>query len=290
MKIYLSDCEANGLDPDVIHCVCIKVWPTGERHTFLDMDKFASFVDNNPPDRWAFHNGLGYDVRVINKLVRNNLIDPYKVIDTMVVSKLVNYKKYNTHSLKELGEALKVYKGDYSGGWEVRTPEMVEYCVQDVEVLEAIFNSQKKFLFDPSWAKAMRVEHDMAIICDTMSKDGFPFDTRRAKVLMSSIEKEIKELEDNLKTAFPPELKEVKRLKYRLLKDSDEPVAVVKKAMEEHPHYYVDADGMLVCHDFIEFNPGSPVDRIDALWKAGWKPVDKTDGHKDFLKSKRSRR
>ncbi len=289
MKVFLSDCEANGLNPTEMHCVCVKSWPDGRKWTFTDMSMFEEFVDEQQPDRWVFHNGLGYDVKVINKLVRPNLIDPAKTIDTMVVSKLVNYKKFNTHSLKELGQHLKVFKGDYTGGWDVCTPEMIDYCEQDVEVLEAIFNFYKKQIFDPQWSKAMRVEHDMAIICDQMSTDGFLFDTSRATDLLSSIDKEIKELEDNLREAFPPELKEVKRLKYRVLKETGEPVAVVQKAMETYPYYYTNTDNELVCHDYVEFNPGSPVDRIDALWKAGWKPVDKTDGHKEFLKSKRKR-
>lgn len=289
MKVFLSDCEANGLDPTEMHCVCVKSWPDGRKWTFTDMNMFEEFVDEQQPDRWVFHNGLGYDVKVINKLVRTDLINPSKVIDTMVVSKLVNYKKFNTHSLKELGQHLKVFKGDYTGGWDVCTPEMIDYCVQDVEVLEAIFNFYKKQIFDPEWGRAMRVEHDMAIICDQMSTDGFLFDTSRATDLLSSIDKEIKELEDNLREAFPPELKEVKRLKYRVLKETGEPVAVVQKAMETYPYYYTTPDNELVCHDYVEFNPGSPVDRIDALWKAGWKPVDKTDGHKEFLKSKRKR-
>jgi hypothetical protein len=289
LRIYLADCEANGLDPSVIHCVVVKSWPDGERWTFLNMQEFECFVDAHQPDRWVFHNGLGYDVRVLNKLVRKDLIDPYRVVDTLVVSKLVNYKKFSTHSLKELGTHLKVFKGDYEGGWDYCSKEMVEYCEQDVEVLEAIFNFYKKQIFDPEWRKAMRVEHDMAIISSQMSLDGFKFNLEEANSLLSSITKEIKELEDNLKLAFPPELKEVKRLKYRVLKDSGEPVAVVKEAMEKYPSFFVNPENELVCFDFIEFNPASPKDRIDALWAAGWKPVDKTEGHKDFLKSKRKK-
>lgn len=289
MIIYMADCETNGLDPDKVHCVCIKRWPDEARWTFTDMEELSRFVYDNKPDYWTFHNGLGFDAKVLNKLVRSDLIPVSKVIDTLIVSKLVNYKKFNTHSLKELGEYLKVYKGDYTGGWEVCTPEMISYCEQDVEVLWSIFLHYKKYIFDKDWAKAMRVEHDIAVICDKMSTDGFSFNTSKANDLLISIDKEIKELEDSLKEAFPPELKEVKRLKYRVLKDTGEPVAVVQAAMEKYPYFYTTPDNELVCHDFVEFNPASPIDRIDALWKAGWKPVDKTDGHKDFIKSKRKR-
>lgn len=290
MKIYLADCEANGLDPDVIHCVCVKSWPDGQKWSFTDMEEFEKFVDAHQPDRWVFHNGLGYDVRVLNKCIRHDLIDPAKVIDTLVVSKLINYKKFSTHSLKEIGTHLKVIKGEYTGGWEHYSGEMLEYCKQDVEVLEAIFNLYKKQIFDPEWRKSLRVEHDMAIICQDMTTNGFKFATEEAIALLRHhIDVDIRYLEDKLRLAFPPELKEVKRLKYRVLKETGEPVAAIQKAMEQYPHFYVTPDNEFVCCDFVEFNPASPKDRIDALWKAGWKPVDKTEGYKDFLKEKRRR-
>lgn len=290
MKIYLADCEANGLDPDVIHCVCVKSWPDGQKWSFTDMEEFEKFVDAHQPDRWVFHNGLGYDVRVLNKCIRHDLIDPAKVIDTLVVSKLINYKKFSTHSLKEIGTHLKVIKGEYTGGWEHYSGEMLEYCKQDVEVLEAIFNLYRKQIFDPEWRKSLRVEHDMAIICQDMTTNGFKFATEEAIALLRHhIDVDIRYLEDKLRLAFPPELKEVKRLKYRVLKETGEPVAAIQKAMEQYPHFYVTPDNEFVCSDFVEFNPASPKDRIDALWKAGWKPVDKTEGYKDFLKEKRRR-
>jgi DNA polymerase-1 len=42
--------------------------------------------------------------------------------------------------------------------------------------------------------------------------------------------------------------------------------------------------------EWYEFNPGSAKQRIERLWEAGWQPTERTDGHKDFLKSIRRRR
>ena len=287
MKIVLADIEANGPEPDTIHCVCLKTWPDGRKFTFTDMDAFRLWVFIEAPDYWVFHNGLGYDVDVINRLVLPNLIDHKKVIDTFVVSRLVNYKKFSTHSLKEIGLHLRVHKGDYTGGWDVCTQDMIDYCEQDVEVLEAVFNYFKKHIFNPDLKSALRVEHDMAVICKEMNTDGFKFDVSKATDMLFSIDKEIKDLEDNFKIAFPAKLKEVKRLKYRTYKDTGEPVEAVRKAMETYPHYYVNSDNELVCNDFVEFNASSPKDRIDALWEAGWKPTDKTEGYKALMKEKR---
>jgi DNA polymerase I-like protein with 3'-5' exonuclease and polymerase domains len=81
-------------------------------------------------------------------------------------------------------------------------------------------------------------------------------------------------LEEQFQVDFPPKLTEVNRIKYRLKKDGGE-MATVRRAKEKYAMTTVEGDD-LVCFDWIEFNPGSAKDRIDVLWDAGWKPVDKT--------------
>jgi hypothetical protein len=284
MKIAIADVEANGLKPTKIHFIRVKTLD-GFVMTFFDMLAFEAWVTFYQPDKWVFHNGLGYDCWVINRLVKEGLINPFSVIDTMVVSKLVNYSKFSTHSLKELGEYLGVFKGEYTGTWDECTPEMIEYGEQDVEVLEAIFNHYKPQIYDPAWALSMRVEHDTAMVCYDMGKQGFKFDIPKAKAMLEEIESEIKVLEDGFKSAFPPKLVEVKRIKYRTKKDGSL-FSSVTDAMEGYPLTKIEGDD-LVCFDYEEFNPGSPQQRIDILWEAGWKPKDMTDGHKKFLREKR---
>lgn len=283
MKIALADVEANGLDPTKIHFIRVKTLD-GFVCTFFDMTVFKTWADWYQPDKWVFHNGLGYDCWVINKLVAP-LINPRSVIDTFVVSRLVNYSKFSTHSLKELGTFLGVTKGEYTGGWDECTPEMVEYGEQDVEVLEAIWNYYKPYILDPAWAKAMRVEHDMAIICQDMSNNGFGFDKESAEGMLTSIAKQMSDLEAEFQTAFPPKLVEVNRLKYRTKKDGSL-FSTVEEAMTKYVLTKVEGDE-LICYDNEEFNPSSPKHRIDALWDAGWKPKIKTKGHKEFDKESR---
>jgi hypothetical protein len=283
MKIALADIETNGLTPDKIHFIRVKTLD-GFVNTFFDMNLFATWVEIYQPDRWVFHNGLGFDVWWINKLIKP-LINPRHVIDTAVVSRLVDYKKFNTHSLAELGQYLGVHKGTYTGSWDVCNDDMIKYGEQDVEVLEAVFNHYKPQITDLSWAMAMRVEHDMAIVCHDMSGNGFHFDKAKAEAVLEEITTRIGVIEKELQEAFPPRLKEVKRLKYRIKKDG-QPVAAVTKAAEEYTLTKIEGDE-LVCYSEIDFNPASSQDRIDALWDAGWKPWVKTKGHKNFEKAVR---
>ena len=280
--IVLADIEADGLRPTKIHVIVIK--PVGQpRITFTDMSKFKSWVKSNEITRWVFHSGLTYDVPVINRLVEKDLIDPQYVIDTFVVSRLVNYMKFNTHSLDEIGKYLGVHKGNYTGGWDVCTTEMIEYCEQDVEVLEAIFNHYRKYILDPSWAKAMRVEHDTAIICNDMQETGFQFNKTEAEKILLEVQTEMTSLESEFRSAFPPTLVEQTRIQVRKKKDGTL-FKNVEEALLKYPSTYIDDDGMLVCLDYQGFNPGSSKQRIDKLWDAGWSPTEKTDGHKKYLR------
>ena len=283
MKLVWADIEADGLEPTKIHFIRVKT-PEGFKQTFFDMSVFKTWVEFYRPDKWVFHNGLGYDVWHINRLVAP-LINPRSVIDTMVVSRLVAYEKFNTHSLDELGKALGVHKGSYDGPWDVCTTEMIEYGEQDVEVLEAVFNHYKKYIYDPAWAKAMRVEHDMAIVSYDMTQNGFSFAKDDAVALLDKVQGEMDTLETSFQKEFPPKLVEVNRLKYRTKKDGSL-FSTVEEAMAKYPLTKIE-DEELVCFDYEAFNPGSPIDRIDVLWGAGWKPTMKTKGHKKFEKESR---
>lgn len=291
MLRLLFDVEANGLDPDIIHCISVKQHKKDSVRRFTDMDEFRDYVKTLElagPIRWFAHNGLGYDVKVVNKLVEPDLIRWEDVVDTSVASKLHNYTKFNTHSLKELGEYLGVFKGDYTGGWEVYTEEMGEYCDQDVLVLEAIVDYLWEFLTDKEFRKSLSIEHFMAWECSQMQETGFLFDVDEATKMLSEISTEVDELEASLEEAFPPKLVEVKRLKLRYKKDGTL-FNNVQNAMDTYPK--TEKDGAeLVVYDWKKFNPGSPKERIDVLWESGWEPYDKTKGHIQKLKEGRTRR
>ena len=286
-RILLADVETDGLDYTKIHCISTKLY--GSPHSvrrFTDMREFAEVVRETKPDKWVFHNGLNFDLHVINELTGVS-IDPKDVIDTSVVSKLVNYSKFNTHSLKELGEYLKVYKGDYTGGWDEYTEDMGAYCDQDVEVLEAIVKHYHRFIFDPSWAKSMRVEHDIALVCYGMQKVGFTFNVAKAEALLAEVTKDMNRLEDNFNVAFGSTLVEVKRNKLRYTMEGKLYGNIIKD-IAAYPKVEIEGDEVVV-YDYKVFNPGSPKDRIDVLWDAGWKPYDRTKGHLESLRKESSK-
>ena len=102
------------------------------------------------------HNIIGYDVPLIKE--KYDFEFNGEVIDTLVLSRLfyphildrdyerrpegMPQKLYGRHSLEAWGYRLKCYKGDYSkqtNAWDIYTPEMLEYCIQDTLVTLKVY-------------------------------------------------------------------------------------------------------------------------------------------------------
>lgn len=282
----VADIEADGLDPSRVWVVVTKDLEEEEPMVWLppwrEFLKYAKTVD-----KWIMHNGLNFDVPVLNKLLRAG-IDPDKVIDTHVVSRTVNYPGHSSHSLDSLGEFLGIPKGKFDD-WSQLSDEMIEYCKQDVLVTERVFRHYQDAIEGETWQKALWCEHQMAIICHDMHTNGFYFKKDLAEEVLEEVNARLQELQEQFMEAWPPTLKPQKKILWRFKQDGTLHSAC-RKAMEEYPKTEIVTEGgkkMLECYDYVEFNPGSVKDRIEKLWEAGWKPVEKTDGHyKHQLKKK----
>lgn len=297
MKIVISDIETNGLDD------CDKIWlcggkdiQTGEVYQFDnchedEVAKQAAIEWYESCDLFVGHNFIQFDAPQINKFLKPRLINPSKIIDTLIVSRLVDYNVFfpkrndlpGTHSLASWGRRLGVGKGDYHD-FSQYSEEMVEYWRQDLEVTHSLFNHFRSIIFNKDWAKALRLEHDLQIELVRTKYYGFQFDTTKAKWLLNSINVRMRTLEEQFQVDFPPQLKESNRVQYRVKEDGTE-YATVTKAKAKHALCQKSLDGTeLICYDYSEFNPGSPQDRIDVLWAAGWKPFELTKTHQNFLR------
>ena len=290
MRIVVSDIETEGLDG------CEKLWlcggkdlQTGEVTRFDNchedpVAKAAAIEWYENADLIVGHNFIQFDAIQLNRLLKPRLIDPKKVIDTLIISRLLDYDIPTPkgarfpHSLQAWGIRLGEHKGDFHD-FSQFSDEMVEYWYQDIETSHALFNHFSEYIYDPDWKKALRLEHDLQIELVRTKFHGFAFDKNKAEFLLNAIVVQMKKLEEQFQMDFPPKLLQVNTLKYRLKKDGEE-MASVKKAKEKHALTQVDGEDLL-CFDWVDFNPGSPRDRIDALWSAGWNPVDKT---KTFIK------
>lgn len=280
MRIAVIDIETDSVDATVIWCIVTREVDTSHHKVWLaPFDDFLKY--SKTVDLWIAHNGLTFDIPVINRLLNTNL-DYRKVIDTFVVSRLVNYSNFTTHGLDEIGASLGVRKIPFSD-YSQLTPEMIEYCKQDVDVTLKVYNFYKKYIWDESWSKSLRLEHDTVLICEDMKTNGFAFDRDGAEGLLSSVTSRMAELEEVFQEQWPPELVEVNRLKYRVRQDG-ELFSSVSDALGKYPKTEVQGSE-LVCFDYKPFNPGSTPQRVEKLWAAGWEPTEKTKTHYKFTQN-----
>lgn len=253
MKIF--DIEADGLLDTVttVHCLVIKdtntldVWRFPPDKIFYGMEMLKN------ADAIGGHNVEAYDIPVLRKL--HGFKYDGQVFDTLVASRLIwpNMKEKDllkrttdnnligSHSLKAWGQRLKFNKGSYGeqeAAWDVYTPEMLDYCEQDVELNTKLYEliQSKKYPEEP-----MRLEHEMNRLLIQQQEAGFPFDVEKAQKLYTELSARKQEIETELVNTLPPTIVEMK----------------TKTKV-------------------IPFNPASRQQIADRLQKKGWKPTEFT--------------
>lgn len=199
MKV-ICDIEANGLTPDKIWCCVCKDIDTGEVTIFRDGDADKAREFFNQCEKVIGHNIIGYDAIWLNSLWKIGLkID--KIVDTLVLSRLANSFRAG-HSLRDWGEKLGVYK-DHHDDWSQWSQEMEDYCVQDVEVTEAVYNQLKKELRGCS-KDAVDLEHWSQAVLERQRIKGFKLDIDLALTTKAAIDREYLEIIGKLQQVFPP--------------------------------------------------------------------------------------
>ena len=226
---------------------------------------------------WIFHNGLGYDVPVLHDFFGVDIIDPARVIDTLVVSRLLNYNRQGGHSLAALGEMLGCPKIEFHD-FSALTEDMVKYLRGDLRTGLKVYQHYEKYIFSERWRESLRTEHDAAWYCHIMHENGFYFDKRTCDNLLDSIQKELYNLDVEIQKAFPPRSKLVREVTPKLTKHG---------TLSKTDFRWYDgtdftpftAGAPFSVIRFDEFNAGSPTQIVERLNEAGWKPFEKTKSH-----------
>tara|TARA_R110001632_G_scaffold47663_2_gene120664 strand:- start:150 stop:683 length:534 start_codon:yes stop_codon:yes gene_type:complete len=140
MKILAMDIETDALDATKIHVICAQDVDTKEKYQFLNVctvpeEREAFFLLCQQTDKFVFHNGIGFDVKVINRLLNPlliaypEIIKPSDIIDTLIMSRLIDYSIKGGHSLKAWGQRLGEFKIGFDQ-FEVLTQEMIDYVIR----------------------------------------------------------------------------------------------------------------------------------------------------------------
>ena len=274
---YIFDIETDGfLDVCTkIHCLVLKDVDTNK---FLSLSVDEALYKLSTAKEIIGHNIIKFDLPVIKKLYPTFKTEA-KIFDTLVATRLlfpdVKEKDFQRkdfpkdcigrHSLKAWGNRIGNYKAQFDTDWQTFTPEMLEYCKQDVEVT---YNLHKMIHEDMKYSQqAMDLEHSVAQLIYNQEVHGFSFNTEEAKKLYSELNGRRMEIEYKLQVMFPPE---------------KEHIPFIPK-VNNKARGYVKGE-VFYKEKTIIFNPSSRQHIADRLIKIhGWKPKVYTDDGKPKL-------
>jgi len=254
--MYIFDVETDGLLPEAtkIHCLVAIDTDTQLVHKAVGHKEVAELFKEISKQPLAGHNIMGYDIPVVEKVL--GLKHEGEVFDTLVASRLIwsnlreldSRKKivkpsmYGSHSLDAWGQRLKFYKGDYGkqeNAWDEYTPEMLEYCEQDVQLNYRLY---QRIIAKQFSQEAMEMEHTMHRLLLQQERIGFPFSVEKAQKLYSTLTARKEEITAELLETMEPTIIEMK----------------TKTKV-------------------VPFNPASRQQIADRLIKRGWKPESFTE-------------
>ena len=270
----IFDLESDGLYDDATQIYCIvchdivlnKTYKYGPQNINKALEHLLS------ADVLIGHNIMFYDIPLLTKL--HNIIFNCKVIDTLVCTRLIWPKETlleldysamrhvpprlkGSASLKAWGYRLSDQKIDFKD-FSHYTEEMLEYCVQDVNVTnKLLLHIIKQNYPQPS----LSIEHEFAYYINKQIRAGVPFDIDAALDLVDVLRTKQKRLEGELKEIFPP----IKYSEWFTPKVNNTKRGYIKDVPFEKIRYE-------------EFNPGSRQQIVERLQrKYGWTPKRTTD-------------
>ena len=213
-NIVFCDIETDGLNATTIWCAVCR--HKGQNEVILNEQDFKAYVSDRPNTSWVFHNGISFDVPVLGRVWGVNF-DRGSIVDTLVLSRLADPSKSGGHSLRNWGNLLAFSKGDHED-WSQLSDEMIEYCIRDVELTEAVFKKLKVNLYDFS-QESIDLEHQVQWIIQDQERNGWLLDQRLCSLLVARFKERMNVIEEDLQKVFPPIIKErysektLKRLK-----------------------------------------------------------------------------
>jgi DNA polymerase I-like protein with 3'-5' exonuclease and polymerase domains len=244
MKRLAIDIETDGLDATEIWCAVTKDIDNGDVKVWKSANALRQYISSE--DLLIGHNIIKFDLPVLKKLWNLNM-DSNPLRDTLIMSRLFNPVLEKGHSLDSWGVRLGLKKGDFSDFDGGLSEDMVEYCIQDVEITHALFTHLDSSLLD--WGKSVDLEHEVALVVKKQEENGFKLDVPKCMVMLSEWQQSLMDIEEELQQVFQPITTE---------RFSDKTGKRLKDKVEV-------------------FNPGSRKQIAERLMSLGWKPRKHTE-------------
>ena len=203
MNLVFCDIETDGLDATTIWCAVCR--NNGVSEVICNEQAFKTYVSDRPDANWVFHNGIGFDLPVLGRLW-NVSFDRDSIIDTLVLSRLADPSRSGGHSLRNWGNTLGFPKGDHDD-WSQLTPAMIDYCIRDTELTEAVYKRLQVELADFS-QDSVDLEHQVQWVIQQQERNGWLLDQRLCHILCAKFKERMNVIEEDLQAIFPPIVEE----------------------------------------------------------------------------------
>lgn len=276
VKHWACDIEADDLlaKATKIWCATVLNLVTKEERFFLDADEFKAFLDEHGDAIFVGHNFLAYDAPMLNRFWGAG-IAASRIVDTFVLSMLYNPNFQGGHSLEIWGQRVRYPKGKFDE-FDRYSETMLKYCRRDTRLTGLVFHRLSERMRSVGFTElGAELEHKAwHIIQNKQKKNGFPFNKPKAEELYAELRQREEELKDEIYKLWPPQLLCVGEYSRPFKKDGDRS-ANYERHLQQYPKVELVGDGYRV-FDYVEFNLGSPPQRIAKLLELGWEPVNKT--------------
>lgn len=291
MRIVSGDLEANGLLPTAtkVHCGVFKE-KGKEPVKFLpnQIKQMLAYLDT--VDVLIMHNGLGYDLPLLEKLYR--YVFKGKVVDTLIMSRLLNPKrllpfhcenrKAGPHSIEAWGYRVGRGKPEHND-WGFFSPEMLHRCTEDVEILELVYDALLEEAKGKGWRNAFLLTFELFKNLQKQEAYGWQVDTEHMRKCVHQLDRWITKIDKAIYPRLPTVLEvEENKVKgeYGYIK---KPFLKSGKYSESVCNWYssncIDYDSVHVsgCFSRITFrktNLNSNEETKEFLLELGWEPKE----------------
>jgi len=258
-----------------IWCVCVANRVTRDEQSFVRKESFLEWLAANPEACFIGHNIISFDNEALKKVWGIDLA-PRGLIDTFVLSQWYDPRILGGHSLEAWGHRLNFPKGEFND-FSRFTPAMLAYCRQDTRLGAKLYAALVDVLRDMGFTETgARIMHEAWAIIQTKQKQhGFPINKPVAEALLAELRDLELKLKEEIYQLWPPELQIIKTCKNPIKKDGGLS-ANYQRHKETYPKVEIRGNEYDVW-DWVEFNLGSPPQRIEKLMELGWKPTKFTE-------------
>lgn len=285
-RYWALDIETDGLNAQRIWVIVLRNIATGHRDVIASHDgrvagPWLSWLAAHHDAIFVGHNVISFDVPTLNRLT-GSTVSLDRCVDTLVLSYLYDPQmarpeglegNRGAHSLEAWGIRLRFHKDDFSD-WSKFSQEMLDYCIQDVEVTVQLFLRLTARMRARGFSdRSCKLEHEIRHVIDKQQQRGFFFDIGAAGRLYGDLRGREAALAVPIRELFPRTLEIAGSYDFRVRQDGT-PFASYQRHLERYPDLrFNEGNTRYDVFDWREFNIGSPKQRIDKLLSLGFRPT-----------------